>query len=107
MSILRDNNRVIAAIGGNVSAETIVQKPLEPSEKIAAIHTDFTNAAKKYPKFKSVLSSRIKIPYVLISLFLFQEVFFFSHKIFWRKYEAALKIVSVAGWICVGIWFCC
>jgi hypothetical protein len=64
----------------------------------------YTTAAKKYPRFHEVLTFRTKVTYLLIGVFVLQELFFWGYRRFVGTYYSALRIFNVCGWVSVATW---
>ena len=108
ISIWRDGNCVYASEGNK---SDIIQKislknaSVEITDDYAAIRDGYKNAAIKYPEFRDLLYYRWRITYILILLFISQEVFFFIYRKIKGKHYAGLIFLAMIGWAgIIGIW---
>jgi heparinase II/III-like protein len=107
MNIWRENDRVFVkedAKGNNIRKELQLSKPPQISEKIKDIQLAYKNVARKYSTKRYSMNRHLKATYLIVFVFLMQEVFFLVYKKTGRKYFATLKGISCVGWIAVAAW---
>lgn len=108
LTIWRNDDYIHAKESSSNAASKGIKLMKAPSieDKYAKIRAGYTNAVRKFPKFKDLLSYRWKVTYLLIFVFIVQEVFFFIYKRVKGKHYAGLRILSMLGWAGMIIsWF--
>jgi hypothetical protein len=106
-SIWRKGNSVYVNEGIRSKSTKLIKLTKAPdiSDKYGEIRIGYKNAASKYPKYKPILSSRWKITYYLIFIFVLQEVFFLVYKKVHGKHYAVFRILTILGWAGImGLW---
>ena len=107
MNIWREDNRVFVnedTIGTGVRKELLLSEPMQITDELAEIHTGYKNAATKYPRKRFSLHRHFKVTYLILFIFLLQEVFFFVYNRIGWKYSKGLRVLSFVGWLALGIW---
>ncbi len=106
MSIWRTHRGVyVDAAGAEQSRKRVMLTRTNGiSPRSLEIRTAYESAARKYPKFRDVMDYRIRVTYVLISIFVVQEAFFFAYRRMDLKYGALWRILSVLCWAFAGLW---
>ena len=107
MNIWREDNRVFVnedTIGTGVRKELLLSEPMQITDELAEIHTGYKNAATKYPRKRFSLHRHFKETYLILFIFLLQEVFFFVYNRIGWKYSKGLRVLSFVGWLALGIW---
>ena len=81
---------------------------LRPGPDVApgmrTVREAFDSMAAEYPRFRSMVNRRAKVTFVLLLLFVGQEVILFAVRRFWPRASVPLRTVSVLCWIGLGVW---
>jgi hypothetical protein len=64
----------------------------------------YAATAATYPRYRDLITYRVKVTKILVGLMLLQELFFFACRRLAVPYYGALRLMSVFGWVSVGIW---
>jgi hypothetical protein len=103
--LVRDRNRIELGDGQGGVIETLDLGPApDVSRQVATINAAFAKAAQAYPRFDDQLRRRTKVTYLLLVVFVGQELFFLFIT---RKRPAdylRLRVIDLGGWIGVGCW---
>jgi len=83
--------------------ELLLLKAPEVEKELAALYDAFDNAARKYPRKSYSMRRQLKATYLIIMLLLLQEAFFLIYAKFDGKYYNKLRVLSLCGWIVIGI----
>ena len=85
-------------------AELALVAPPDIAPAYAEVSHQFTAAAARYPMFSANLARRRKVTYLLLAIFLLQQIFFVVYKRFRGPRLYALKCLNILVWIAGGIW---
>jgi hypothetical protein len=87
---------------------TTAALPLVPAPdvtpQLTRIRDSFAAAAKKYPAYRNLHDRRVKVSWLLLAIFVSQELFFLAVKRSRPRYYERLRVFNVLGWIGVGLW---
>jgi hypothetical protein len=104
LTVRRDSNRVSV----RSASRSVVQETLEPGPDVSAQtarnRAAYQVAAAKYPRFKDYVEYRSKVSYLVIALFLLQELLFFVIRRMPERLTMRVGALSVTAWTCLGIW---
>lgn len=105
MSISRKKDRVWVNenAGDGMSNEVILIKPVEQGHAYTNIQAGYKAAARKYPRSSYNLHRRLKVTYLLMVIFLLQEIFFLIYRKLIRVYYVQLRVLSVLCWAGIGV----
>jgi len=84
--------------------ELQLSEPPQISEKNKYIQSAYGNAADKYPTKQYAVHRYLKASYLIVFLFLLQELFLFIYKRIGWKHLKGLRVLTSVGWIILGIW---
>lgn len=106
VEISREGNGVLVSNDKHGGGGKVVRLSREVGHHpgFGQIRAAYASMARKYPRFRVLLKFRAKITYLLLVIFLLQEIFFGVLGRFVRKYYVLMRIVNVSGWAVVGIW---
>jgi hypothetical protein len=110
LAIWRSGDNIYTKEGsGNVASKEIkLMKAPSIEENYAKIRAGYEDAASKYPRFHAhsgFMGYSWKITYLIIFIFIIQEVFFFIYKRVKGKHYAGLRVLSMLGWVGIlGVW---
>jgi hypothetical protein len=105
MKISRQSNQISLLkynTGKTKKTDLRLLKPPIVEEKIEKLHVAYDFAKKKYPKKHYSLPRRIKVSYIIVFLFMMQEVFFLIYRRLLNKSYLRLRLLNFVGWIIVG-----
>jgi hypothetical protein len=74
------------------------------SRQLTGIRNSFATAARKYPGYWNLHDRRVKVTWLLLIIFVGQEVFFLAVRHWKASYYGRLRVLNVLGWIGVGFW---
>jgi len=106
LAVERRGTRItLRDVGNRLAIETLDLTPApEVTHEIAAVRASFERAARSYPRFQDHLLRRRIVTYVLLAIFLSQEVIFWFIRRNHARYYRPLRSVNLIGWIGVGSW---
>jgi hypothetical protein len=81
-----------------------LSSPPNVSAELAQLHDQFVNSALRYHRFRDDSSKKLKIIYLLVGLFLVQQVFFEVLKRISATNLELLRWINLAAWIIGGSW---
>ena len=103
--LVRDRNRIALSDGQHGVVETLDLGPApDVSRQVATINTAFATVGQAYPRFDDQLRRRTKVTYLLLVVFLGQELFFWFMARKRPAYYLSLRVINLGGWIGVGCW---
>lgn len=103
--LVRDRNRIELGDGRHRVAETLDLAPApDVARQVATINAAFATVGQAYPRFDDQLRRRTKVTYLLLVVFLGQELFFWFLARKRPAYYLSLRIINLGGWIGVGCW---
>lgn len=106
IEIRRQGERLIVSDekGSGRDQSLVLTKGPDVSPDVARTHSNFAAANAKYEKRRDLREYRLRVTYVLLALFVLQELFFFVTRRFLGKARGGLRIISALGWAGIGGW---
>jgi Heparinase II/III-like protein/Heparinase II/III N-terminus len=102
---LRRKGNILRLHSGRGADETL--ELMAPSPHVGAayaeVRSQFMASASRYHPFSANLAKRKKITYLLLGIFLLQQIFFLVYKVHGTRVET-LKCLNLVVWILGGIW---
>jgi hypothetical protein len=81
-----------------------LRAPPDVNPKLTELNREFAASATRYPRFFENTAKRSKVTYLLIGIFVLQQLFFVVYKrIHWPCLES-LRFLNLIAWIAGGIW---
>lgn len=74
----------------------------DPTHDIGKIAQAYSDAASKYQKFRVLYNYRVKVTWLLVAMFMAQEVFFVIWRRGSRKHYGKMVVLSVVAWASAG-----
>jgi hypothetical protein len=103
IDLRREGNKLRLHTGGGADAALELLPPSDVGPAYAELQEQFMASASRYPVFSANPARRRKATYLLLGIFLLQEIFF----AFYRRIRGpglyALKYLSLIAWIVGGI----
>jgi hypothetical protein len=78
--------------------------PPDVSSQLAELNDQFARVGLRYRRFHAESAKRLKVTYLLICLFLLQQLFFVAYKRIHAPKLDALKWLTLIAWIAGGVW---
>jgi len=89
--------------GGVIEALELDSAP-DVARSVALINAAFAKGGQAYPRFNDEISRRTKVTYLLLFVFVSQELFFLFMARKRPTYHRSLRVVNLCGWVGVGSW---
>ena len=103
--LVRNRNRIALGDGQNRVIETLDLVPApDVSQQVATVNAAFAKLGQAYPRVDDQLRRRTKVTYLLLVVFVAQELFFWFVVRKRPAYYLSLRIINLGGWIGVGCW---
>ena len=78
--------------------------PPDVTAKLAELDRDFAATAARYHHFSDNLPRRLKVTYLLIGIFVLQQIFFVVYKRIHGPFLEGLRFLNLVAWIAGGVW---
>jgi hypothetical protein len=79
-------------------------KPAGLEQKALELQNAHERALRKYPTFDDYMDYRPKATYVVLLVFVLQELFFAGYKRVAHKHYSLMRGLSIIAWLILGIW---
>jgi hypothetical protein len=97
-----DSGRGDSAVHDEVLELTAPSPEISPA--LAELHNQFMASASRYPVFSVNSNKREKVTYLLLGIFLLQQIFFLAYKRMQGPHLEGLRFLNLVAWIVGGIW---
>ena len=97
-----DSGRDDSAANDEVLELTAPSPEISPA--LAELHNQFMASASRYPVFSVNSNKREKVTYLLLGIFLLQQIFFLGYKRMQGPHLERLRFLNLVAWIVGGIW---
>jgi hypothetical protein len=97
-----DSGRSDSAANDEVLELTAPSPEISPA--LAELHNQFMASASRYPVFSVNSNKREKVTYLLLGIFLLQQIFFLGYKRMQGPHLERLRFLNLVAWIVGGIW---
>jgi hypothetical protein len=106
IEIFRDGHNlgILQSVNGSTSSVVTLEEGTDITAERVAIQEKFESAAERYEKFKPFYRYRIRISYVLVILFIFQELGIAFYKKFISPRVTILRTTASFCWLGLGVW---
>lgn len=106
ITLSRDGNRVTQAGQGPgfEAAAAMLTPPPDTRAQTAALRSAFEAAAQKYERVGDFFNYRLKISYLLLGIFLVQELFFLAYGKWKGRHRTALRLANAVAWVGGAVW---
>ena len=78
--------------------------PPDVAAKIAELNRHFAATATHYHHFSDNIPRRLKVTYLLIGIFVLQQIFFVVYKRIHGPFMEGLRFLNLVAWVAGGVW---
>ena len=104
ITLRRQANRILLHPDQRTDTTLELQAPPDINSQLAELNRNFASSTARYPRFYENTAKRLKVTYVLIGIFVLQQLFFLVYKRGRWPHPEILKLLSVIAWVAGGIW---
>jgi len=104
ITLRRQANRILLHPDHGTDTTLELQAPPDINSQLAELNRNFASSTARYPRFYENTAKRLKVTYVLIGIFVLQQLFFLVYKRGRWPHPEILKLLSVIAWVAGGIW---
>jgi hypothetical protein len=104
ITLRRQGNRILLHPDRGTDTTLELRTPPDVTSQLAELNRNFVSSATRYPRFYENTAKRLKVTYLLIAIFLMQQLFFLVYKRVQWPHPEILGLLSVLAWVAGGIW---
>jgi Heparinase II/III N-terminus/Heparinase II/III-like protein len=108
-TLRRQGNKVLLHPDRGTDTALELRAPPDINSQLAELNRNFGLSAARYPRFYENTPKRWKVTYLLIGIFVLQQLFFLVYKFLVYKrglwpHPEIFRLLSLIAWIAGGIW---